>query len=396
MEAIAAVERHLATEPQDQTAIELKKLLYRGLTEAEHAEAAGEGMAVRNFDYDYCQHLGLSLINDDAHWQRGGEYLRIAACGLPALGPTLFVQIAQAQRRVGLMDEARHNYELAKRAGQSIGAANMGEAERHAYFGTVKLLGEDAMQRGDIDAAIENFRLYTESEQSGVATLRTLAELYERKGDPLAAARCTDQALQYNSADPDLLERKDRYYYSILPEDLNARLEQFGKGFDFDYCIRRGREVLEKYTDLDWLDVARALSELAVVVRPASLTAKVLKARVKLRYGERDEAITLLEEVRAAGASDKVPSGEDGEAWYTSCQFLGDLYLEAGKPEQAIQCLNDFRRSAKSGARTWFRMAQAYEALGDTARAKKCYANVKAYDGNPLAGEAIDALARLG
>ncbi|NBO94049.1 MAG: hypothetical protein EBV06_17335, partial [Planctomycetia bacterium] len=190
IEAILAVERRLSETPNEADLISLKKLLYRDLTEAEYNEAAGgEGIAVNGFDHQYAQHLGLSMINDDSHWQRGGEYLRIAARGLPALGPTLFVQIAQAQRRMGLMDEARHNFELAKRAGQSVGPRNLGDAERQAYFSTLKYLGEEALARGDTDAAIDNFRLYQESEHSGLATLRILADLYEKKGDALAAAR---------------------------------------------------------------------------------------------------------------------------------------------------------------------------------------------------------------
>lgn len=395
MEAIAAVERHLAQEPGDKDVIELKKLLYRGLTEAEYDTAAPDGLAASQFDHEYAQHLGLGLINDDTHWQRGGEYLRIAARGLPTLGTSLFVQIANAQRRVGLMDEARHNYELAKRAGLAVGQRNLGDEERQAYFSVVRYLAEEALHRGDTDAAIENFRLYSESEHAGIATLRTLADLYEKKGDALAAARATDQALTYNSTDPDLLERKDRYYYSIKPEDLAARLEQYGPGFDFQYCIDKTRTILEKYADLDWLDVARHLATLALVAKPGSLTAMVLLARVQLRYGERDEATALLEKARGPQQPTSF-AGDDADAWYVACQILGDLHLEAGRPEQAIACLNDFRKSAKSGARTWLKLGQAYEALGDPVRAKKCYSQVTAYHGNPLVGEASEALARLG
>ncbi|MBY0227944.1 MAG: tetratricopeptide repeat protein [Gemmataceae bacterium] len=396
MEAIAAVERELQKDPQDPSAIALKKLLYRDLDEAEYDTWAGEGGAAPDFDHQYAQHLGVQLIDDDAHWQRGGEYLRLAARGLPALGPTLFVRIANAQRRMGLMEQARHNYELAKRAGLSVGHKNLGDTERQAYFSTLKLLGEDALQRGDLDGAIEDFRLYSESEQAGVGTLRALADLYERKGDPLAAARTTDQALQYDGKDADLLERKDRYYYSILAEDLEARKEQYAKGFDADYCLARARAILDRHTDLDWLDVTRHLCRLALVVRPESLTAKLLLARTQLRFGERGEAVRLLEEVRGPSQPEKFATGEDSDAWYVANQLLGDLYLEEGKPQEAIACLNAFRKSAKSGARTWFKMAQAYESMGDPARAKKCYGQVVAYDGNPLAGEAHDALARLG
>jgi tetratricopeptide (TPR) repeat protein len=396
MEAIVAVERHLEANPDDPALQGLKRLLYSDLTEAEYDAFAGHGLVAKHVDHPYLQQLGVALINDDTRWQRGGEYLRLAARGLPALGPTLFVQIAQAQQRAGHADGARHNYELARRAGQSVGARNLADAERLAYFTTVKLLGEDAMARGDVDAAIENFHLYTESERSGLETLRTLAELHERKGDPLQAARVTDQGLVYNSKDKDLLERKDRYYYSILPDHLRARLEQVKGWFDFDYCLRKARSVLDaRHLDPEWLDVADHLTTLASIVRPDSQQAKLLRARVQLRYGERDKAVTLLEEVRGPARPEKFASGDDEEAWYQASQLLGDLYLELGRADLAVACLNDFRKSSKSGAKTLFKLGQAFEALGDVPRAKRCYEQVTAYDGNPLAPDAYEALQRL-
>jgi tetratricopeptide (TPR) repeat protein len=396
MEAIAAVERHLAENSDDQNVWGLKRLLYSDLTEADYDAFAGEGLAASHFDHGYAQQLGLALINDDARWRRGGEYLRLAARGLPTLGPTLFVEIAKAHQRVGHAEDARHNYELAKRAGKGVGPKNLAEAERQAYFSTVKLLGEDAMARGDLDGAIENFRLYSESERSGLETLRTLAELYERKGDPLSAMRVTDMALAgYNPRDKDLLERKDRYYYSVMPEVLRAHLEQLRDGFDFDYCLRKARTILDgRSTDLEWLDVARHLVELALVVHPDSLVARVLQARVLLRYGEREKAIELLEKAHSP-KPEKFASGADEEAWFVSCQLLGDLYMEVGKPDLAVARYNEFRKSSKSGARTWLKMGQAYEQLGDVARAAKCYEQVTSYENNPLAPEAFEALARL-
>jgi tetratricopeptide (TPR) repeat protein len=393
MEAIAAVERHLAENPNESGAMALKQLLYQDLTEAEYNAYNGEGPPASFIDYAYLQQLGVALINDDTRWQRGGEYLRLAARGQPALGPTLFVQIAQAHQRAGHTDQARHNFELARRAGQSVGPGSLADAERHAYFATVKFLGEDALARGDVDAAIENFQLYSESERSGIETLRTLATLYERRGDPLSALRATDRALLYDSKDHDLLERKDKYYYSVMPEQLHARLEQVKAGFDFDYCIRKSRFILERYTDLEWVDVAHHLTQLALIVRPDSLAAQVLLARIQLRLGERDEAIGLLEKVHA-GKSERM-SGEDEEAWFQGCQWLGDLYLELGRPDLAVGCLLDFRKSSKSGARTLFKLGQAYEQVGDPARAKRCYEQVTAYDGNPLAPDAYEALQRL-
>ncbi len=395
MEAIAAVERHLATAPDDQNVWGLKRMLYHDLTEAEYDAFAGEGLAAAHFDHAYAQQLGLALINDDTRWKRGGEYLRMAARGLPTLGPTLFVEIAKAHQRVGHVDDARHNYELAKRAGKGVGPKNLADAERQAYFATVKLLGEDAMARGDVEGAIENFHLYSESERSGVETLRTLAELYERKGDALNALKANDLALVYNPRDADLMARKDRYYYSVMPDVLRAHLESVKAGFDAEYCLRKARTILDgRHADVEWLDVAHHLTQLALVVHPGARTAKVVLARILLRYGEREKAIELLETVRNP-KPEKFASGEDEEAWFVSSQLLGDLYVEVDKADQAIPCYNDFRKSSKSGARTWLKLGQAYEAVGDRGRAIKCYQQVTSYEGNPLAPDAYEALQRL-
>jgi tetratricopeptide (TPR) repeat protein len=396
MEAIAAVERHLAEAPEDTGVGNIKRMLYHDLSEEDYDAYTGEGLVANHFDHQYVQQLGLGLITDSTRWQRGGEYLRLAARGLPTMGPTLFVQIAQANQRAGNEEGARHNYELAKRAGMSVGAKNLPEGERQTYFSTVKLLAEDAHARGDLAAAIENYHLYTESERSGLETLRTLAQLYEERGDALGALRITDRALCYNEKDPDLLARKDRYAFSVEPDQLRAASEAVRNSFDVDYCINKTKKILDgrAYSDFEWLEVAHHLIQLAMVVASERFLVKVLLARVLLRLGERDQALARLEEVRAA-RPERFASNEDEEAWYLACQILADLYLELGQGEQAVACLQDFRKSSRSGARTYLKLGQAYEQLGQRDKAIRCYQQVTAYDGNPLAPEAYDALSRL-
>ncbi len=397
MEAIAAVERHLAAEADDKTVWPLKNFLYQDLTEAEYNHAAGSAdLVVQHFDHAYVQQLGLALINDPARWQRGGELLRIAARGMPSAGTSLFIHIAQANQRAGNLEGAWHNYELAKRAGHSVGPKNLPDEERLAYFNTVKILAEDALARGDVDAAIENLTLYTESERSGLETMRTLADLYERKGDPLAALRATEQALVYNARDKDLLTRKDKYYYSIVPDELRARLDAVRGSFDVGYCLRKARQLLDmKNADLDLLDWAQHLVEVVRIVQPENVGARVLLARARLRRGEVPEAVALLEETRAP-KPERFASEDEEEAWYVCCRMLGDLYLnELARPELAVACYNDFRKCSKSGADTYFKLGRAHEQLGDVARARKFYEHVTSYDNHPLAPEARDALYRL-
>ncbi len=397
MEAIDLVERRLAENPDDKAAWDLKRLLYQDVTEIEYDHAApGSGLPVDGFDHGYVQQLGLALINDPARWQRGGEYLRLAARGLPAMGPSIFVQIAQAHQRAGHGEEAWHNYELAKRAGLSVGPGALSDEERQTYFATVKLLGDTALAHGQTDLAIENYQLYSESERSGLETLRTLADLYEKKGNVLAALRVTEKALVYNAKDADLLGRKDRYYYSVMPDFVRAHPAEVPGGFDVAYCLGKARAVLAgRELDLDALDWAQHLADLALAVKPESVQARVLLARALLRRGEKERAAALLEELHTA-KPEKFAGGDDEEAWFVACRLLGDLYLqELSRPDLAVACYGDFRKSAKSGADTMYKLGQAHEQLGDRARALKCYEQVTAYENHPLASEAREAVYRL-
>src|SRR5262249_10549239 len=148
------------------------------------------------------------------------------------------------------------------------------------------------------------------------------------------------------------------YYYSVMPDDLRRRLDLVRHGFDVDYCLRKARPLLDtRGGDLDLLDWAEHLLRVAEVVKPDSLTLKVLLARARLRRGERDEAVALLESVRSP--KPEKFAGDDQEAWYVACRLLGELYLyELARPDLAVPCFNDFRNSSKSGADTLYKLGQ--------------------------------------
>ncbi|HTK75961.1 MAG TPA: tetratricopeptide repeat protein, partial [Gemmataceae bacterium] len=232
LEAIAAVERALALTSDAADAWTLKRLLYSGLTEAEYR--AGP---VAEFDHSYVQQLGLALVNDQAQWRRGVEYLRIALFGLPQNGPSIGQQVAQACERAGDADGARHALEAGKQAGLGVGPKVLADDERHTFYSIVKRLAEDAQARGDFATAVANYQLYTAYERSGIETYRLLADLHEKQGNPLAALRVNEQALVYNSKDKDLIERRDRYYYSVLPEHLQAAPDTYKQAVDVGYCV---------------------------------------------------------------------------------------------------------------------------------------------------------------
>src|SRR5262249_43758312 len=149
-------------------------------------------------------------------------------------------------------------------AGRVIGPKNLAEADKQAYFGTVRMLAESAAARGDLDTAIESYLLYTESESAAIDTRRTLANLYEQKARKendntciLNAARMTEQALLYNGSDKELLAKKDTYYNDLEPETVKARLESVKKWFDLSYCLRKSKTILDgKNAELDMIEWA--------------------------------------------------------------------------------------------------------------------------------------------
>jgi tetratricopeptide (TPR) repeat protein len=405
MEAIAAVERQLALKPDDAAAWELKRLLYSPMTEAEYASAALPDQSVLDFDHAYAQQLGLALVENTKEWQRGCEFLRLAARGLPTEAPSIYLQIAKTHEGRGDMEGLWQNYRRAMQVARQVGVANLRAEDQTLLFAAIKTLGEHEMSVGDLDTALEAFKFYSQNERAGLETYRTLAELFQRKAEKGAndaekqnslwmALNCTEHALTYNSTDKDLMERKDRYYYSITVESLQPRLEQVRKWFDVDYCLEKARWVLEKYNgNLDLLDWGSHLAELAQTAAPGKIQPRILKARICRLKGEIQEAVSLLEAIRQ-NKPEKFASEDDEEGWLLAHRLLGDIYLEE-KPEQAVACFQVFRNSQRAGADTMFKLGRAYENLGDLARAAKCYEHVTAFEQHPLYYEAREGLDRV-
>jgi tetratricopeptide (TPR) repeat protein len=391
LEAIAAVERALIDVPDDAESWKLKRLLYRDVTEAEY-----DAGPVAEFDHAYAHQLGLALVADASRWRRGAEYLRLAARGLPHNAASIYTQVAQAYERAGEADAARDALDAGKRAGLQVGPKTLPDDERHAYFALVRRLAEDAVARGDLRSAVEDYQLYTLYDRAGLETYRTLADLHEQLGDALAALRVNEQALVYNAKDRDLLARRDRYYYSVMPEQLRSAPDSLKQAVDVRYCLTKARQVLDhRDSDFESLDWAQHLAEVALAVQPEGIAAQVLLARAKLRRGDRDEAAAMLEAVRTP-KPEKFATDEDQEAWYLACRLLGDLYLrELDRPDLAVECYTAFRTSAKSGADTLYKLGEAHERLGEAKRAAKFYEQVTAYDEHPLAPDARAALMRV-
>ncbi|OWK47303.1 tetratricopeptide repeat protein [Fimbriiglobus ruber] len=394
IEAIGAVERELAKQADDPVAGDLKRELYAGLSEAEFVSAAATAPPA-DFNYDYVEQLGLALIaeTDPNRIERGMAYLRIAGRGLPQRGPTIFKTLADLATKLGHADEAHGYLGQVKRAGLTAGPANLSADQRDLYLAALKKLAEDNAARNDFAAAVDDMRLYVEGGKEDANTLRRLAELYAENKDALNALLITERGLLYAKNDPDLLAKKDSYYFSVDVDRLRTVKDKVSGWFDVAYCVRKAKQVADqKEADLDTLDYGLHLARLARVVAPENHAALLAEARLLLRKGERQQGLTILEDIREA----KRGSGEEEDAWYIATRILGDLYLdELDRPDLAILCFEDYREYQRSGADTLFRLGQAYEAKGDKLAAKRAYDTVTAYPQHPRYWDATEAVRRL-
>jgi tetratricopeptide (TPR) repeat protein len=395
MEAIAATERQLKIAPDDPSALELRRSLYSGLGEVEFLVSCQPGEAPVDFNYEYVEQLGLALVDDPDSRQaeRGAEYLRMAGRGLPERGPSIFTKLADASEKRGQTAEARGYLDQVKRAGLIIGINRLAPNEKQLFFTGLRKLVEMNAAAGDFEAAAADQELFIQSGHNDLKSMRRLAELYAQSGDVLNAVRIVESALIETKTDADFLAKKDSYYYSLTIERVQAAKEKIASWFDVPYCLAKANGVVnQKEPDLETLEYGAHMAKLARAVKPELHSAMVVEARILLRKGERDTAISLLEDVR----EQKRGSGDEEDAWFLATRILADLYLnELDRPDLAVQAYTAYREYSKSGGETLFQLGKAYEAAGNVPAAIKSYEAVTAYEKHPRYYDATEAVSRL-
>ena len=394
LDAIAAVEKHLAASPEDPAAVLLKRELYATLQEAE-VLAVSAAPSSEAFNYDYVEQLGQALIGDadPANVDRGLAYLRIAGRGSPTRAPVVFRQLADAAARLGRAEEAAGYLGQIKRSGLNAGPDKLSAENRAIYADALKRLADAAAARHDYAAAVDDFRLYVEAGHENANTLRRLAELYASAGDTLNALLSAESGLLYAKADADLLAKKDSYYYSVSLDRVRAERDKVARWFDVPYLVRKSKQVADqREADAETLDYGLHLARLARIVDPKSHAAMLSEARLLLRSGQRDAGLSILEDVREQPRG----SGDEEDAWFVAVRILGDLYLdELNRPDLAVGCYVAYREYQKSGADTLFLLGRAHEGTGNTAAAIKSYEAVTMYPQHPRYHEATEAVRRL-
>ena len=397
LDAIRVAELALAEASDDPGTLALREQFYAGLTLEEYRAglAPGQARPAQAFNHAYALQLGRDCLARPDQFKQGVAYMEMAAHGLPEQRTIIYKELADAHEKAGDHAGMLYYLEQVKAAGQTLGPANLSSQAREAYFTAIHRLAHEAIARGELDRAIDELHHYTEYEKSGIETLRTLADLYERKGDALKALRVIDKALEFFGAskDADLMERKDRYYASVNLDEVARSSEGVRRSLDWAYCLEKGKLALERGgDDLDTLEWASHLAQLATILKPGYLPARLLRARTLLRRGESMEALRELEDIREA----KPSGGDEQDAWFAAVQILARLYLdEYDRPDLALACLNDFKASPKSGADTFYHMGRAYERLGNAQAAIRAYEQVTVYTKHPLYYDALQAINRL-
>lgn len=390
IEALQAVERQLGESPNDANATRIRDRLYGELTEGEYLAAAGAN-PLADFDYALVGQRGSTLVQG-AEWQRGAEYLRMLAHGVPLQAPGIYLRLSEVCKQHGFDDAARKYLQMVKQVGLQVGTKLLPADQKEIFFNVVKQLAEGAAASENWDEAISDYSIYTQFEGSGKETLRKLAEVYAKKKEVLEALRVVEKAILYGT-DKDLQDKKDSYYFSVKPEDLQALREEVKGYFDVGYCVKKSKTLLDSRSeDLDLLDWAEHLATLALIMQPKNIVALVSRARCHLRRGETDGALKLLEDVR-----ELKPSGNDeSDAWYFAVKQLGMMYLDTfSRPDLAIDCFKTYQESIKAGADTHYQLGRCYEALGDGGKAINHYKMVTSFEDHPLRWDAEEAIRRV-
>lgn len=110
------------------------------------------------------------------------------------VAPHVFVQLADAYRREGLLDEA-------------IQICRDGLAAHPGYASGRAVLAQVLLERGALDEADQEFRRVLEQVPDHLLALRCLGEIYARKGRAEEARRYYERALRLEPGDPETQDR---------------------------------------------------------------------------------------------------------------------------------------------------------------------------------------------
>ena len=184
MEAIGAVERKLAADPNNPAAKEYARCSTRSFRRASSSPRWRRGKPPKDFDYEYVEQLGCALVDDadPERRERGMGYLRMAGRGLADRAPGIFKKLAEVYeqaRRPGERQELRSKWP--SRSASRSGPRNLAPDQ----WNSLSRRAPQARRPAPISAAITR-RAIDELPRStrriaarrALETYRKLAELY--------------------------------------------------------------------------------------------------------------------------------------------------------------------------------------------------------------------------
>lgn len=394
---LATLESRLRQAPQDQQAQSFKAFVYDKLSLElyENYLRDHEEDSLDWLDYRFC-HQKARLFATEGEPARAVDFLRIAEMGLPHDRLILWTEIAELHAQQQSV-EATTWYERVKDLGMQLGPKQLADDQAKPFYRAVRVLGERAIAEQRWQDAIENFQILADWSQTGIATLETLKDLYEKTGDTVLAIRPVEIALQYSLKESQRKQwaaEKARLYAAVTAEMVTPKLSLVGKYFDFNYCYRRAKRLFEEKQPTE--DIIHFLDLAALGGERFLLNVNYLLGRSYYRQGNIDDAVLCLEQVKSNRPA-HFDDDEQKDAYYSACRLLGDLYLDQrNEPAKAVECYSIYKDYTKSGAETLYRLGCAYEANGQPAHARKWYDMVLVYPGHPRAEDAKRALAKLG
>lgn len=395
---IAALERRLSQWKEDPDAGGFRPFAYERMTWERFARLRDSrpGDPLPWLGYEYCRDLGLAAANNEPRdYARAEELLRIAAAGLSEQRIGILSVLAKIHETT-TGEPGLHWLEEIEVHGDAFGPKNLSAGQQDAFFDAIRRLGEEAKRRGDLPTAIAKYERLLDSPKAGLGTLRTLQEMHEERGDPLAAIRPVETALLYNldAREHNKWLAEKRRLYAMLDPTATAERIAGVRWFDVGFCFdeaHRSFDAKEPTENVErWLQLAEAVG----VKRRLAIA--YFRGRLKLRAGDVHGAAEHLAEVVAADPK-ALDLPQPDKRYYDSCRLLADLYLEdLGKPEEAYSLLKELERWSGSGADTLFKLGACCEKLDRPKEAKKWYEMlVQVYGDHPKAGEARAAGERL-
>ena len=202
-----------------------------------------------------------------------------------------FAQLAEECRRSGANDEA-------------VGICRAGLAHHPDYLSARVTLGRALVELGKLDDALTELTIVLKTAPDNLPAIRSLAEIYQRRGQMTEALEHYRRALQFAKHDPDLEHAVETIQKEVAPAPVqsSAAPVKIDELFDFDTLLTRLGPDVPAGPAIPETPVAAAPSPIEAVQLSDEDADQFAVLERQLRESEeqraRDEQLRLEEERR--------------------------------------------------------------------------------------------------